>query len=143
MSNHNQKEIKTSISFKPVPELKKIRITYSFTTLTKKEENGLLCYIPGFDIHFFAPNDEERKKIGAAMTKSFFDFWIKDQGQKSLLLHLNKCGFRTENHNFAMQKLLNNSKISKTKFRLLRDSIPSEFQTAQKFNEEAEFAVAV
>ncbi|MFN0254527.1 hypothetical protein E6A44_003035 [Pedobacter ureilyticus] len=123
--------------------MSKLTINYSFTTLYNESEEGLYCYIPGFDIHFFATSEEERTTIANAMTHSFFDFWVKEQGQKSFLLHLNRIGFRTQNHNFAMQSLLNSRNIKKTKFKLLRDNIPSEYASAQKFNVEADFAVAV
>lgn len=135
--------INTSITFIPKPEVNKLTINYSFTTLFNEAEEGMYCYIPGFDIHFFATSDEERTSISRAMTQSFFDFWVKEQGQKSFLLHLNKVGFRTQNHNFAMQSLLNSRKINKTKFKLLRDNIPAEYASAKKFNVEADFAVAV
>lgn len=141
MDTNNTTEVTTTVKFKPIPEIKKVQVTYSFSILSQDEDEGHACYIPGFDVYFFANTQEEILSIGRSMLSTYFDFWIKNQGYKAFFLELNKIGFRTENHTFAMQKLLNRKKVGNTKFKLLRGNVPSEFLAATRFNQEADFAV--
>lgn len=137
-----KKEIaKSQVVFKRL--VTETEITCSYTTLYIEEENSISCFIPGFDLAFSAPNETESRKIGKAMTRSYLKFWLEQYGEKNLILELTKSGFKTLNHDSTLQKMFNHRDTGKIRFNLLRDNIPSEFATAQKFNEEANFAVAI
>ena len=72
-----------------------------------KDESGMFsAYMPGFDIYYSAPTEEEVAKRASEIVKSFTDFWIKQNSFKDFFLQLHKLGFRTKLHNLFMKKAL-------------------------------------
>lgn len=69
------------------------KITTKFTVFFLHEDGFVNCYIPSFDIYYSAPNDAEAKRRAPIMMKSFFNFWLKNEGWKSFLLQVRKLGF--------------------------------------------------
>jgi len=136
-------DIMANIEFKPLPQERSTEVKFQYSTLFIEDGNGVSCFIPGFDLRFFAPTVDESKLIGKALTRSYLDYWMNEQGQNAFLLELSRMGFKTAKHDFVIQNLLKNKPQPKVNFKKLRSSIPSEFENAQKFNEEANFAMAV
>ena len=53
-----------------------VKCTYT----SEETEGGYICHIPSFDIYFFAKDSKESKIRAKAMIKSFFIFWLINEG---------------------------------------------------------------
>jgi hypothetical protein len=88
------------------------KITYGFYWSWSIEGEYISAYIPAYDIYFSCKGDiEKATKRAKIMVRAFFDFWVKNQGEKSFFLQLHKLGFRTNNHNYTLKRLLNKEKF--------------------------------
>lgn len=113
---------------------------YAFQYFFKAEGAFVTCKVPAFDLHFSSPNDEaEVKKRAGAMVRAFFNYWIKDVGPKQFFLELHKLNWRTENHNYALKKLLNKEKID-TKFQGPTE-LPDGFKKVESVSSQEEVPV--
>ncbi len=89
------------------------------------------AYLPGFDIYYSAPSENELDNRSKAMLRTFFDFWIDQNSWKDLFLKLHKLGFRAPLHNFAMKNLIN-ERPHDTKFSAANIILPNDFFKSQK-----------
>ncbi|WP_157687590.1 hypothetical protein [Pedobacter psychrophilus] len=112
-----------------------VNITYAYHVLQsdKNEFGNINCYIPAFDIYFFAKSEEEGVLIGKALTKTFFSYWFSNQGMEKFALEINRLGFTSKNHQTAMFQLVKEKKIKNSiRFNSIRENIPAGFETARK-----------
>jgi hypothetical protein len=65
-----------------------------------------------------------------AMVKSFIRFWTKDGGLRSFILKIHSLGFRSDNHDAVMKRLLKNKERVQTKFFGKLDTTPNDFVEA-------------
>lgn len=93
-------------------DIKEGFIDVSYKVIYNEEAGMFSAYMPGFDIYFSAPSEEEVKKRANRMIDTFFDFWIEQQGWKQLYLKIHKLGFRSKMHNLVMKDFLRNQRQS-------------------------------
>jgi hypothetical protein len=113
-----KEESKSVISF--IPKKSGFRITFSTKMYYKKSSSGqgFIVFVPGLDIHFYAPSKEEISNKTDVICKMYFDHFLKHsgkQGIKKLALELHRKGFKSSGGNGDLQSLLNNQFL-KTKF---------------------------
>lgn len=91
------------------------KITYSYNVNVIENTNKMYSgWIPNYDIYFSAPTRDELLIRSEKVMRSFFRYWIKQEGWKSFFLQMNKLGFRADNHDFVMMQMLK-GKRSKAK----------------------------
>lgn len=134
----------SKIFVKISPEKSRIDINYRVQVLSKVKDSGLSCYLPGFNIYFFAIDKEAMEKKARIMSGFYFDHFMKfttKQGLKKLVLDLNKKGFRAENNMTTVHKLINN-KIVKANFKAPEITVHPDFEPAFEISQDTKFAVA-
>jgi hypothetical protein len=124
----------------------KSTIDYGFTWAFREDGEMYSIYVPGFDIYFSCEKDMEKVKARArAMVRSFFNYWVKQEGKNGrelnhLFLQLHKLGFRTNNHNYNLKRLLH-KELFNTKFNGEISNVPNNFE-GSKIEEKGQLAVA-
>lgn len=102
-------------------------IDMGYRIMYKKEGDMYAAYIPGFDIFYSAPSEEQLNRRSDALLKTFVDFWVDENSWKSFYLKLHKLGFKSPMHNLVMKKMLNNER-SEAKF-----SVPNTLKAPKNF----------
>lgn len=125
-------------------EFGKKAINVKYTVVYNEDAGMYSAYMPGFDIYYSAPSEEEVTKRAKKMMDTFFDYWIQQEGWKQLFLKIHKLGFRTNMHNLAMKNFLRN-KFQTGKFTPSNIiDIPEFFSNennSKKYDAEAELAI--
>lgn len=102
------------------------------------ETNGMYSwYIPAFNMFYSSRTREEGIVTGRAMSKSFFSYWLeKEKDFRSLILEINKLGFKAPDHRITVNKLLS-GKTSRAKFQS-NQNVQNEFANSEKQEMELE-----
>ena len=138
------KDTPTFVKFTPFDDGKGLNVSVSLRTMFKKKQNGLACFLPGFNIFFFAKDQDAVKAKSIALSKMYLDHYLSSDmkhGLRKLVLELRKKGFTSENNTSTIHSLINN-KIVPAKFKSA-EVIPLDFKSAESFNQNANFAIAV
>ena len=99
-------------------------------------------FVPAYNLYFSTDSLEKGRERGARMVKSFYDFWIKQQGFKNFLLEIHKLGFRVpQNHDYTLMQMLN-KKLHTAKFKAPQIS-RSDDSFLESVEQEGELAMAV
>ncbi|HQS23209.1 MAG: hypothetical protein B7Y11_01240 [Sphingobacteriia bacterium 24-36-13] len=117
-------------------------INYSFKSYYRKEENGMYSWhIPAYNLFFSSDSVEKGTERGRKMVRSFYSFWIKQQGFKNFLLEIHKLGFRIPtNHDYNLMQMLNR-KIHSAKFKAPQVLSPINFNEAVEQEGQLEMAI--
>lgn len=142
----NNKGKNPSVTLKFQNNGKKVLVQWSFFTAIKQKEDGrFLCFIPGFGIHFSAPNQDSIDQKSVAITHVFIDHFLSNRktGIAKLALELHNRGFRTKNDLLTMQRLLNKN-FKNADFQSSVTEIPESFRDASfaEHNSKIEAALA-
>lgn len=106
-------------------DIKPGHIDYAFTAKYRKEPSGLYSwYIPSFDIYFSSSSHEDGEKRSKALTFSFFNYWIQNEGFEAFLNKLERLGFTPDSKKQA--KALIKSRRKNVVFMHERPVKPSE-----------------
>lgn len=107
----------------------KMNIIYNVLTVRDKDENAkhIDCFVPAFNLKFSTTSEENISKYSNAMVSSYFNYFLKKENFKAMIVEIHKLGFRTNQHNFVMNQLLNKKKRN-AKFLIDSVNIPEDFQ---------------
>lgn len=115
-----------------------ISVKWSFTTITKQENDGvMLCYIPFYDLFYSATDQKMVEMKGKAMTQSYFDnFFLhnKQTALKSISIDLRKRGFKPDRDIFVMSNFIKNKAVN-AKFESGISELPFDLNESHKFQE--------
>lgn len=104
-------------------------IEYGYSVYEKEkdaDEEYTSYFIPAFNIHFFAKNEEDKEKIEHAVMTSFFNFWVKNQGKKAFIQEIKRLGFVEQNPKAKTKKDI--------RFSIVKPSIPNAFKKENKYS---------
>ena len=117
-------------------------ISYGFGTLNIQELDGSYSwYIPSFDIYFSSKTKEQGNERARAMVKSFFNFWLTNQGFRAFALQLFKLGYKTSTH-AEFKNLLNRTNLKAT-LKSSLSKLPPEFEGSEVLSLEGDLSIAV
>lgn len=142
--NNQMSKTEKNVYVKITPEINSLTIDYNVRILSKKKPSGYSCYLPGFNIYFFAKDDDTMLKKAELMSRFYFDHFMKftpKQGLKRLVLDLNKKGFKAENNMSTIQNLINN-RVVKANFKAPDFKVHQDFRQTSEINVERKFAIA-
>ncbi|WP_445720370.1 hypothetical protein [Flavobacterium sp.] len=107
----------------------KMNITYNVLTIRDKDENAkhIDCFVPAFNLKFSTTSEDNIFKYSNAMVSSYFNYFLKKENFKAMIVEIHKLGFRTNQHNFVMHQLLNKKKRN-AKFSIDNVNIPEGFE---------------
>jgi hypothetical protein len=118
------------------------KISYGFQAMFKIEEDGIYSwYIPSFDIYFSSPTKEAGDKRAKAMVRSFFNYWLKNQGYRNFLMQILKLGYKPSSHQ-ELQSLLNRTNLT-ANLKSSAKVIPHEFADTEAHEENDSLAIAI
>ena len=104
-------------------------IEYGYSVYEKEkgpDEEYTSYFIPAFNIHFFAKNEEDKDKIEHAVMTSFFNYWAKNQGKKAFLEEIKRLGFVEQRTKTKEKKNI--------RFSITRPSVPNAFNKENKYS---------
>ncbi|HXU28048.1 MAG TPA: hypothetical protein VN698_12530 [Bacteroidia bacterium] len=96
-------------------EFKDGKINYGFSAFFKRVDERYSVHIPAYDLVFSAKDKESMDRKALKIVKAFYDFNIDHKSWRSFMLTIHKLGFRSPQHDFIMQSLMN-KKPTKAKF---------------------------
>lgn len=91
-----------------------VRYQYKYYTII--EDGYANCYIPAFDLYFFAKEGSDVGKVSNTVTNAFF-MNLAEQGRRALYLKLHAFGFRMNSHDATLKNLLKGKEVGKAKFK--------------------------
>lgn len=114
------------------------KIEYQWVTKSVVTEGDLYsCYIPGFDLFFSAKSENQMMERGRQMMKTFFDYWVQEEGYKNFVLKIHKLGFKAPKHNFVIKQYLN-KRPANAKFKMVNIDTPLGFENSREVEMEGE-----
>ena len=73
------------------------KIEYGHGSWYKIESSGMYSWwIPSFDLFFSSMTLEDGQRRGDALTQSFFNYWILQEGFDAFIDKIERLGFKTE-----------------------------------------------
>ena len=111
------------------------KINIAFYVYYKAEENGMVSsYIPAYNIYYSSPSMEEAKRRPLIMVRSFYKYWLNNEGWKNFVLEIRKLGFLASNTgtDFAFKNLLN-GRPDKVKFSTPYNTVPEGYNDVEEY----------
>lgn len=107
--------------------IRAIEYGYGVYVDEKPTEDGYYNYfIPAFNVHFFAKNEEDAERIEYSVMTSFFNYWVKNQGKKAFFDEIKRLGFVEARPTIAPKK---NIRFDKKK-----PNVPPAFNIERRFS---------
>lgn len=119
---------------KPFIRILPDHIEYGYNARYKLEPSGYYSWhIPSFDIYFSSKSKEDGSKRAKAITQSFFNYWIGQEGFERFIDKIGRLGYKAPSKK-QLNALLHRRRASPVE--LTPDSIPfnKEYDEAESFD---------
>lgn len=115
-------------------------MTTNFSAYFRKDEGGGVdCFIPGFDIYFSSPSEEEADRRIPLVVGGFFKYWLENESWKKFVLELAKLGFRPKEGAHKLKEYLEGGRSNAT-FNAPAGTFPENYERSKEIEQKMSVA---